>query len=349
MKYCINGKFLTERITGMQRYAIEMTKELDEISTQGELSIIVPASTKNIPNYKNITIVKYGGLKGIPWEQLCLPIYLYKKHMIGIHMLANAPIIKSGDVVVAHGVNNKVNPQFYKTNRDKIARLWHNIVYHFYFKHSHSIFTDSEFSKREILRTYQVRDEYIHIVHCAWQHMQRVKLDESVFDRYPELSRGNYFFSMSSVNENKNFKWIAAVAEYNKNETFAIAGGRSLQQYFDTNGIKKPDNLYFMGYVTDEEAKTLMTYCKAFLFPTFYEGFGMPPMEAMSCGAPAIVSDTPTMREVYGDAVYYIDPYNPDVSLDEVLSGKVSSSYELLAKYSWKTSAKEFYSILKTI
>lgn len=346
MKYCINGKFLTERITGMQRYAIEMTKELDKISNPGELTIVVPISAKDIPQYKNIKVVKYGRLKGIPWEQLCLPIFLYKNKMTGIHMLANAPIIKSGDVVVAHGVNNKVNPQFYKTLRDKMARLWHNIVYHFYFKHSHLIFTDTEFSKSEIMKTYHVKEEYLHIVPCAWQHMKNFTSDESIFDRHPEINKGEYYFSMSSVNENKNFKWIAAVAEMNKSDTFAIAGGKSLQQYFEVNGIKKPNNLVFMGYVSDGEAKALMTYCKAFLFPTFYEGFGMPPMEAMSCGAQAIVSDTPTMHEVYGDTVHYIDPNNPDVNLNKLLEKIVTADSKVLNKYSWADSAEKF---IKTI
>lgn len=343
MKYCINGKFLTERITGMQRYAIEMTNELDKISAPGEFSIVVPHSINNIPAYKNITIVKYGKLKGIPWEQLCLPIYLYKNKLIGIHMLANAPILKSGDVVVAHGVNNKVNPQFYKTTRDKIARLWHNIVYHLYFRHSHLIFTDTEFSKSEIIRTYHVKEAYLHIVPCAWQHMDRVKSDESIFDRHPEIQKNGYYFSMSSVNENKNFKWIAAVAVKNNDETFAIAGGRSLQQYFDVNGIKKPNNLHFMGYVSDGEAKALMLNCKAFLFPTFYEGFGMPPIEAMSCGAQAIVSDTSTMHEVYGDTVHYINPYSSDVELGDILRKKTQPISETLKKYSWEESAKKFY------
>lgn len=341
--YTINGRFLSERITGMQRYAYEVVAELDKICRKNEFEIVTSSKTEVKVHYKNIPIIKYGNLQGIPWEQLSLPRYLYKNKRTGIHMLSSVPILKSSDIVVAHGVNNKVNPQFYKTTRDKIARAWHNLDYYFYFKNSKCIFTVSEFSKSEIIKTYGVKPEYIHIAPNAWQHMERISEDENTFKKYNFIEPGNYYFSMSSVNENKNFKWIAEVAKRNKEQKFAIAGGRSLQQYFKVNSMGQPENLFFLGYVSDEEAKSLMKYCKAFLFPTFYEGFGIPPMEAMACGATAIVSDTPTMHEVYEDTVRYIDPYNYDVSLERVLERKTADSSKALSKYSWERTAKEIY------
>ena len=104
-----------------------------------------------------------------------------------------------------------------------------------------------------------------------------------------------------------------------------------------------------MGYVSDEEAKALMIHCKAFLFPTFYEGFGMPPMEALSCGARAIVSDTPTMNEVYGNTVYYINPNNANVDLEKLVMTKVEPAENVLSRFSWRKSAEMFYDTIKNI
>ena len=73
-------------------------------------------------------------------------------------------------------------------------------------------------------------------------------------------------------------------------------------------GLADLPNVLYLGYVSDGAAKALMAHCKAFLFPTLYEGFGIPPLEAAACGAPQIiVSDTPCMREVYGPCAAYID------------------------------------------
>ena len=87
-------------------------------------------------------------------------------------------------------------------------------------------------------------------------------------------------------------------------------------------------------------------HCKAFLFPTFYEGFGIPPLEAMSVGAKIVVSDTSCMREIYENAAYYIDPYNPNINLDQLLDLEVIPALEILNKFSWKESAYKLYEIL---
>ncbi|MBQ6350672.1 MAG: glycosyltransferase family 4 protein [Methanobrevibacter sp.] len=344
MTYTINGKFLSERITGMQRYAIEIVKELDKISKKGELQIIVPKCASDIPDFQNISVVRYGKFKGIPWEQISLPFYLYS-HGIDrcLNLLSIVPFLMPKGIIVAHGVNYKVNPQFFNTFRDKLSRLWHISNYKWYFTFTKKIVTVSFFSQSEIMRVYHVPENRITIASNAWQHMNDIVPSVDTLDRFNYLKPDEYYYSLSSVNDNKNFKWIIQVAIRNPKSQFAIAGGRSLVEYLQRNGITKPDNVYFLGYVSDEDNKTLMTHCRAFLFPTFYEGFGIPPMEAMSCGAAAIVSDTPTMHEVYEDTVHYIDPHNYDVDLDKLINEPVAPADKVLKKYSWKKSAKDLY------
>ena len=86
-----------------------------------------------------------------------------------------------------------------------------------------------------------------------------------------------------------------------------------------------------LGYVSDEEAKTLMRDCKAFLFPSIYEGFGIPPLEAMSAGCKRIiVSDTEVMHEIFGDSVEYINIKKEEITFSE---------NDVLSTYSWEKSA----------
>jgi glycosyltransferase involved in cell wall biosynthesis len=89
-----------------------------------------------------------------------------------------------------------------------------------------------------------------------------------------------------------------------------------------------------------------MERCKAFLLPSYYEGFGLTPLEALSCGAPVIVADAASLPEIYGKSARYIDPYNTDVDLDDLLKTSVESPDAILEKYSYDKSARDVYRLI---
>ena len=106
----INGRFLTQKITGVQRYARELTGELDKLVDRDELEIAVPPETKEIPEYKNIKVVKFGKLHAQLWENICFPVYVKKKNAISLNLCNAAPIF-SPDIVCIHDVRIKVRPK----------------------------------------------------------------------------------------------------------------------------------------------------------------------------------------------------------------------------------------------
>ena len=91
-----------------------------------------------------------------------------------------------------------------------------------------------------------------------------------------------------------------------------------------------------------------MKGCRAFIHPAVYEGFGIPPIEALSCGAELIISNTTCLPEVYGKSAHYIDPYNYDVDLDELLKEPIASASEVLGRYSWVEEAKKLLMLLRS-
>ena len=210
-----------------------------------------------------------------------------------------------------------------------------------------TIITVSEFSKREIEKYYKVSKERIKIIYNAWQHISRIAASVDIFERYPQLRKNNYYFSLSSLAANKNFKWLLYAAKNNPSEQFAIAGGGKLKGVAEASGLKDFPNIHFLGYVSDADAKALMAGCKAFIFPTLYEGFGIPPLEAVASGARRIVvSDTPCMHEIYGDCAEYLnakDYVNAGINSN----GKIDSA-DILTKYSWKESAEKLWLIMKS-
>ena len=186
----------------------------------------------------------------------------------------------SPGIVCIHDVKIKATPQYFS----KKFRLWYEILFGNATKRAKKIITVSEFSKSEIVKYFKVDPDNITVIPNAWQHYERIGYDESALSTYG-LEKNNYYFSMCSLEPNKNFKWIAEEARKNADMTFAVAGSINRNVFSEGLGFELPPNMKLLGFVSDEEAKTLMRDCSAFLFPTFYEGFGIPPLEAISAGA----------------------------------------------------------------
>lgn len=338
--YVIDGLFLTQKITGIQRYAYEITMELDNRVPPNTLEILVPEYLKTVPNLKNIKVIRHGKERGVLWQQINYANYARKNKLKCICFTNVLPLLYAHGIITIHDVSYKANPQFFKSKRDRLSALWHRLNY---WRAAHSdmkVVTVSQFSKSEIIKYYGIPPQRITVIYNAWQHMKRIENASDTFQRYPELVKGSYYFSMSTLAANKNFKWILYAAKNNPDKQFAIAGGGKLKGAAEAEGFAELPNVSFLGYVTDEDAKTLMENCKAFLFPTLYEGFGIPPLEAIASGAPRIiVSDTPCMHEVYGENAEYINPV--DYKNGKIAEKKIRVENEILKKYSWRKSAEE--------
>ncbi len=332
----INGRFLTQKVTGVQRYARELISALDKIIDKDEVQIALPPEAIDIPDYKNIKVVRVGKLHNRLWEHLSLPLYTIKHHATSLNLCNVAPLLSPG-IVCQHGAKTRSRPQDF----GRQFLIWYRFLGWNQGRRCKKILTVSNFSKSEVLK-YQpyVNPEKIIVIPNAWQHFVRTGFDENTLTKYG-LEKGKYYFSMASFEPNKNFKWVAETAKRNPDIKFAISGAINEKVFADGLGFERPENMLLLGYVSDEEAKTLMRDCEGFLFPTYYEGFGIPPLEALSAGAKKIVvSDIPVMHEVFEDEVYYIDPDKYDYDLSQVPECK---SDKALYKYSWEKSARKLY------
>lgn len=338
----INGKFLSQKITGVQRYAREILHELDKLLTPDD-NVILLADKKayDIPSFRNINVQIKGGFTGNIWEQTTLPLYAIMHNAICVNLCNMAPILKP-DIVVIHDVSYKVNKRFFS----KKFALWYNFVFSLIIHRIKTIFTVSEFSKSEIVRCYGISPEKITVTYNGWQHFERIPAATDALQKYG-LTPGDYYFAMSSMAPNKNFKWLAYAAKVNPDVIFAVSGAVNRKVFGDIFDFEIPDNLKFLGYVSDEESKELVSKCRAFIFPSFYEGFGLPPLEALSTGAKVVVSDRSCMHEIFGSCVYYISPDDPDVDIEKLISQSCDPTESLLCKYSWAKSAEIINSYLQ--
>lgn len=342
-KYVINGKFLADRMQGIVRYAREITKALDKcLDGDIEVTLLAPIDAKDIPDLKNIKVETIGKHTGMVWEQTDLRKYLKKhKDVTCINFCNICPLFVQPGITTIHDIMYKVNPQDYKTIRNRLSRYWHMFQYWYITRHEKVILTDSYFSKNEIEKHYTKAIGKLKVIYCGWQHVLEYKESPDWQERYPFLKPNEYFFSLSTLSRNKNGKWIIENAKYNPNCVYAIAG-----KYYETDKFEIPENVHMLGFISDEDACALIKNCRAFIHPSLYEGFGLPPLEALALGAEVIASNVTSLPEVLGESVHYIEPGEARVRLEDVLKRNVDESKTALERYSFDDSGEKVLKIL---
>lgn len=342
-KFIINGKFMADSMMGIVRYAREITKSLDLILDElSDITLLLPKNSYDVPKFKNIKIEFYGKHKGIRWEQFDLRRYM-KTHSdsICINLCNTVPLFIAPGITTVHDIMYKVNPCYYTALRNRMSRYWHIFQYWYIMRHEKVILTVSEFSRTDIEYHYPHAKGKIRVIPCGWQHVLKYKENPDWEKRYPFLKKDEYYFSLATLSKNKNGKWIIESARYNADSIYAVAG-----RYYETEAIEIPQNVHMLGFVSDEDACALIHNCKAFIFPSLYEGFGLPPLEALSLGARVISSNATSLPEVLGNSVHYISPKDANVNLEKLLNERLDMSEKTLKRYSWDKSAEKLLDIL---
>jgi len=348
-KVLINGDFLCRRLTGIERYAYEITRRLDNLCVKDEIAIVIPSHVENIPAYKNFEVIRLEKKSdsNIRWQMLTLQGFLLKQRKYTILEYGNTALPLAPGIVFLHDIYCEFFPEDFVSKRDKFTRLYSRIQYRFIAYLAKKIATVSEYSKKEISETFNINPSKIDVIYSSADHIRDIEPDFSIFGQFPMLKEKQFFFSLGSLSKRKNIKWIIEYAKKHPESTFAISGTSLSTVKVNELDDEIPKNIIMLGYLDDSKVKALMTKCQAFVLPSYYEGFGLTPLEALRCGAQIIIAKAASLPEIYGKTAHYIDPYDIDMDIDILLNDPVENPDAIIAKYSYDISAEKVYAIIK--
>lgn len=343
----INARFLTQKLSGVQRYAFEISKELSLINNQYNFILLIPSKLSINCEYDfSFNIKKIGSNKGHLWEQFDLPRYLNKKNNpLLINLTNSAPIFYKNKISTIHDLSVFENGGWFSIK----YRSFYKFLIPRIIKSSRKILTDSYFSQKEILNKYNdLNPKDIHVIYCSNSLKTNNNIQKSKDDDYLLFIGGN--------SRRKNLKnLILAFIKLDSQKIKLKIVGNIINHLKSDNVIEHP-NVEYLGDVSNDDLINLYTNAKMLVFPSFYEGFGLPPLEAISFNCPIILSDIPVLREIYEESALYVNPYNID-DIKNKISKFLNDNklrYEMISlglkqskKYSWNKSAIKIIDLIK--
>jgi glycosyltransferase involved in cell wall biosynthesis len=285
-----------------------------------------------------------GKLSGILWEQIELPQYINGRLLLTLS--GGAPIINSRNIITIHDAAAMAAPEGYSI----AYRLWWQNHCRRMAKTAERILTVSNFSKSEIEKWYGAPQEKISVTYLGSDHFHNLEADASTLTRFG--ISGNYILAVGSHNPNKNFARVVKAFEYlNKDNIEIVIAGGVDGRVFNEN-VKLLEGAHMLGYVSDAELKALYQNAACFVFASLYEGFGLPPLEAASCGCPIVVSRSGSLPEIFDGVACFCDPYDPQniaTAIQCAIESPPATATELQAfarRFSWEQCASETLQLL---
>ena len=347
----INGKFTAQRVTGVQRLAagliVAMDRQLSRSGSQDHWVLLCPPGAKP-PVLKHIEVRFAGPSRGSLhlWEQIFLPLYTAGRTLF--NLAGPAPLCKFNQVCMVPDAAVFDYPDAYTP----AFGAWYRFLFRVIIRSARLTLTISEFSRQQLINAVGAPAARVKIVYCAADHIAAITPDPAIVDRLG-LAEVPYLLAVGSLNPTKNLPTLVAafgaVAEENVRLVLVGANNAGVFSKESLQG-KNDTRIISTGAINDAELSALYVHACAFVFPSIYEGFGIPPLEAMLLQCPVAASNAASIPEVCGDGALYFDPRSP-VAMRSVLERMLAepATRELLRvrgaqvaqKFSWERSAAQ--------
>lgn len=340
----VNGRFLGRPVTGVERFAhMVLDRVHDRLpgGVSGEWTVLLPPGVEPPAIWPRFTYRTIGRGGGHLWEQL----YPWRAARDGILVnLCNAgPVAGRPALTVIHDALVYDLPG----NFSRPYRLLHQWIGRLLARRSR-IATVSAFSRERLAAVLGLDPADIPVIPNAADHIDAIAPDDGVVERLG-LTAGRYLLFVGSFAPNKNLpRALEAFARIARPEDRLVLVGAAVRSFAENGLPDVPPGVVLPGRIPDDALMGLYRSARALAFPSLYEGFGIPPIEAMRFGRPVVAADIPPVREVCGDAALYCDPLSVDsiatamraILDDDALADRLSTAAQQRGRlHSWSNSA----------
>lgn len=347
--------------TGIEEYSYQIIKNLVNEIREHEVVLYLRSSQKtdfNLPDNWKIKIIKWPRF----WTQVGLSLEMFLRPVDALFIPAHTvPFIHPARTVVTiHGLEYEFCPEAYS--------FWEKIYMRFSIKNSckwaKKIIAVSENTKKDLIKFYNVPEEKIRVVYegCSIYYPELV-LGSNGNEMLKRVQHDKYLLFIGRLEERKNTIGIVKAfnilkSKYKILHKLVLAGKPGFGYEKIKNKLaqsRRKDAIIELGFISEEEKQYLLKNAEVFLFPSFYEGFGLPILEAQNAGVPVVTSNVSSIPEVVSDSALLVDPNNAKeiadavykiISNENIKKDLVQKGLENVKRFSWSKCAREIAEVL---
>ncbi len=373
MRVGIDARSLGRRSGGIETYVRNVVRSLATVDPHGDYALLVdaPLAEGAIPGAECMqqVVVRsllpvmripfwHHGLTLVPWQPPTGvdALALLREKIDVVHVQQSAPLLCPARTVISlHDIVFERYPQLFPP--DSILKL--RVTVPLSARRAAAILTLSEYSKRDIVRRYCVLPEKVVVAPCAADPMYQPLRDPArlaaICDKYGTGER--FILSVGNLQPHKNLKTLieayVKLRQADATRHKLVLVGREAWLHDDIFAAARAsgytDELVFTGYVPDADLVALYNAADVFVYPSLFEGFGLPPLEAMACGTPVVTGNTSALPETVGEAALMVDPRDAEALAGALarLLGDAELRAELAARgiarvalFSWDDTAR---------
>ena len=334
MRIGLDGLPLTAPKTGVGHYTFELARELARLETASQFAFVYPSTYPLmtalgdvvLPSNLKLERVRVGPL-GRHWWSVGLPRYIRRNQVELFHGTNyDVPLWrKCATVLTIHDLSLLLHPETHpRRSVNRSRRRLPAMV-----RTADAIITPTESVRRELCEHLNVAPEKVFAIpEAARDCFRPMDLAETEAVRHRFGVRDEFLLAVGTIEPRKNLAVLVSAFEEvlrvqpESSLQLVIAGGAGWLSGPLFEAIKRSpvrERILLTDYLQDDDLRALYASCRAFIYPSIYEGFGLPPLEAMACGAPVIVSRIPALTETTGDAAWHFDPEDASELADKII------------------------------
>jgi glycosyltransferase involved in cell wall biosynthesis len=371
MKIGIDGRAANwYRGTGMGTYTYQLIRNLNRIDAKTDYLIFMPDQKHcDIPFGKNFTVKNITeNVQGNFWDEVNIPnilageeleLYHVPQNGVGLPAEKKCPFVITLHDVIPYRMPETCSENYLRVFQTELPQI---------VERCDGIITVSEFSKQDIIKAFHFPGEKIYVSYLAGEDIYR-PLDKKWCKEFLKSNysiSGDFILYVGGFSPRKGIKGVieafSKLIEDYKNEIYLVIAGKQGRSYPIykklAEDLKVADKVLFPGFIPLEQLPYFYNASKLFVYPSFYEGFGLPPIEAMACGTPVVTSNATSIPEVLGDSALYVNPADVYDLFEKIRQGLedeplretlITKGFQRTKQLTWEDTAKNTLQFYKEI